>query len=496
MDNADKMTSLTHKEVALFLGDDLKNNKDDKNVSYSLADEYEKTKKNHEPFVWILLGICFFLVGIGTFITTKLLSDSNEKITINIDSFNDLNLRSLLNNVGRAQSNYENAVKSKLSLEDSMESELSQAQQKRDNDLFTVQSIRTVSSLSAINARKKSIEDEYQKTVEKIRSTYEPQLLEAEEKVRMHKELLSKYDSPQLSHAQKEQSSIDSNEQLHSMQMKNMEEQYEKKIKALRLQLISQQIEAAEAQRKAVEEVQRIYQAKIDLLDPKAREQSAQQDKIILGAGIQNEANNNSFLWDEVDKLNFSESDYTVQFKNPSSDYVHALKKTHDMFQELKTIALRFKTIPMENSIKDYTPAIIRQSYRIADELASGGQKMQQEIDALSSQVKVRNEFFERIISENGGSGIVVNTDNPAEIIVYMSEQTLPEFSRKNTVDVNILTGAKVVAELSVSKNDDMFIAVRKMTEQLQPAKKSQELYAIRTGDILYIPQPQPQQPK
>ena len=47
MDNGNKV-SLTHKEVALFLGDELKNFNKKAAKPYNLEKEYAKTKKNHQ----------------------------------------------------------------------------------------------------------------------------------------------------------------------------------------------------------------------------------------------------------------------------------------------------------------------------------------------------------------------------------------------------------------------------------------------------------------
>ena len=489
MDNANKIApNLTHKEVALFLGDDLHIQNDESITTYNLVDEYAKTRKHYKPFVWVLLAICFFIVGAGTFTTIGLLSNSNKRIAINIDSFDDLNLRSLLSSAGRVQNLYENAIKNKAALEDSLENELTMASQKRDNDFFTLQSVASVATAASISERKARIELEYNETVQDLHEHYDPQILEAEEEIRKYKTQVEKYDESELSQAQSEESSIDSTKQLHDIEMRTQADRYEKKLRDLRAQLATQQIKAAEAQKQAVEEVRKIYQAKIDLLDPKAREESNEQNKIILDAGIENQLTP-STLWKSVEGLSFDESSYTSQFKSPSLDFINSLRTAQNGLEEIRTIAYRFKPIPMENSIKDYVPAMMHQTYQIADELAKGSQHMQAEIDELRAELTERNDFLENYVVLNNCDGIILSTHTAPSFSVYVAKASRLKISAGSSVSVSILNGNKIVANATVAAQGSEFVLTQTMPAQ-EPGKKAPEVYQIQTGDKFRIDVP------
>lgn len=471
MDNADKIDAqLTHKEVALFLGDELKSNQEETAVTYNLVEEYAKTAKNHRPFVLILLGICFFVIALGTTLTAGLVSKSNHKITINIDSFDDLNLRSLLNSVGRIQSLYESAVKNKVTLEQNLTDALNQAEQKRKMDLFTLESVASVASKDSINERKTRIDLDYNAAVQQIHSDYDERIKNAEEEILKYQNQVNEYNSAELSKARSAESSIDSTKQLNDIKMKTMEERYEKKIAELHKVMLAQQVQAAEEQRKAVEEVRKIYQAKIDLLDPKAREQSNEQDKIILDAGIKNKTANPA-LWKSVENLSFAETDYTSVLA--TSQFAETIRNTQKALAELRTIAQRFKPIPMENSIKDYVPAMMHQSYQIASNLAESGAMMQNDLEAY--EVLAEQSLL------SGADGIILSTKKAPDYTVYVSNLSRHKISETPT-PVEILSNGRAAATGTIVKKDGAFILTESQSEANE-VEGSATAYNPKTGD-------------
>ena len=101
-----------HKEVMLFLGKELERiHQTSSEQTYNIEKEYAKTRKNHSPFSALMLIGCFLVVLAIAFIITKTISSKNEDISVSVAAFDDLNLKNLLNTVGAAQTNYENAVK-------------------------------------------------------------------------------------------------------------------------------------------------------------------------------------------------------------------------------------------------------------------------------------------------------------------------------------------------------------------------------------------------
>ncbi|MCR5219079.1 hypothetical protein [Treponema sp.] len=438
MDNADKINkSQIHREVELFLGDELKKKKSQPPVSYNLEEEYAKTKKNRKLFVWVLLGLCFFLVGTGTLTTFAVLLNSNEKIKINIDTFDDLNLRSLLNNVGRVQLMYESAVRNKAALEQNYAEEISFLEQKRKADLHLIESVQAVSSREYVRKQKAAAEKEYADNLAVLKKEYEEKLIKAEEEIKKYQEQIKKYDAEEVDKAKNAEASLDSTKQLHDMQMKSQIDAYESKILELRQRLAQQQKEAAEEQKNAVEQVRKIYQAKIDLLDPAAREESAEQDKIITAAGITSNASRSS-TWADFNKLTLSKDNYGL--KNSKSEFADSVDAALSEFNSLKTIAGRFEPMPMEKSIKDYVPAMVNQTYQIADSLSKSGASAARQLDTLY-------EFAEKELDSSSMDGLLTDSFDSTQMTAYIREDSRKLIPESSAFTVGIYQGSKEYAK-------------------------------------------------
>lgn len=460
MDNDNKIddSKLTHKEVALFLGKDLISNRKKGIETYNLEEEYAKTKNNKIKFIWGILALCFAAVMFGTITTTLIVKKSHQKIAINIDTFDDLNLRSLLNMVGHAQTTYDTAMREKKSLEASRDSELSSAEQKKENDLFTLKSISRIISKSAQEKRRAEIEEKFEASVKEIHKQYDGNIEALDKQTKELKKKLTSFESTELSKARAAESSIDSQKQLHDIEIKKLSENYEKQIKELRLELIAQQFAAAEEQKKAVEQVQKIYEEKIDLLDPKAREQNDNQNQIIFDAGIEQQLQP-SALWQAVDQLDFDPQKYIKNSYAADKKFVASLETSKEMLSRYAEIAGRFKPIPMENSIKDYVPAMQKLTFQIAESMAVTQSDLNDKIESLKKMVSFCDVFLNRYAHQNNCEAFVIDAGNPDKILVFVTTENQELFEDETEIKAQIGTGKKAMPELTIKKEGDSFFA-------------------------------------
>ena len=476
MDNDNKINELqeaqTHKEVQLFLKDELKNLSYSKAAQYNLEEEYARTKQHKNRSVVIILCVCAVVVSLLVVGLTLFITSQNRKIKVNIDTFNDLNLRALLNSAGRTESLYASALQAKEMLVSQRDDELNAADQKRENDLYVLRTVSKVSSKDAIARKTLQIQEEYKKSIKSIREKYEPEIQAADAKIAEIKEKLSGYDSEKLSAAQADEAVLDSQKQLNDIQIRNLEKKYQNRISELKTQMILQQREAVKQQREAVEKVRKTYQAKIDLLDPDARSQSAIQDQIILETGIPKNAVSTA----EIQfNSRFEPSDYLSQFKSPSEVFSSSVKNAADYLDGLNTIANRFSTIPLENTIRHYVPAMQRLAFSITTEMAQAQKQMQTQIDGLETEISKKNaqisEFqdtFEQICFSDKISpahACIINSSDKNNLKLYVANSSKdlvpPEIQ---TFDAQIRDGKRIVCELTVTKNAQNYTAAPKNT--------------------------------
>ena len=104
-----KESSQTHKDVMLFLDDELNLlQKENAISSYNLEEEYEKTKKNKSLFSFLILAGCLVVVIFVSWGLKRYINQKNENITVNLEEFDNLNLKGLLDSVFKVQANYDN----------------------------------------------------------------------------------------------------------------------------------------------------------------------------------------------------------------------------------------------------------------------------------------------------------------------------------------------------------------------------------------------------
>ena len=185
MDNDIKITTneQRHKDVLLFLQEELEPLKLRNSASsYNLEKEYEKTKKNKSFYVPVLLIGSLLVVVLLSLIMTITIEKADKDIRVNVEEFDDVNLKNLIDTVARTQDQYENAVKNKVQIERQMNSELNTALDKREGDIVTVQSLNLRNKKDEA-ARIEAIKKTYDDTVKQIRASYAEQLDAADSEI-------------------------------------------------------------------------------------------------------------------------------------------------------------------------------------------------------------------------------------------------------------------------------------------------------------------------
>ena len=197
----EQKSSQIHKEVMLFLGGELDRiHHGASDQSYDIEKEYAKTKKQRSPFSMLMLAGCFIVVFTIAFFMTKVISAHNEEITVSLEEFDDLNLKNLLNTVGAAQANYDNAVKSRASIEGDMTVKLKAAEDTRKNDIFVIDSMN-LRSKKDYAQRRGEAEKKYNEAVAAIHEEYDALLIQADREIEEYKKQVAELDTAKIESA-------------------------------------------------------------------------------------------------------------------------------------------------------------------------------------------------------------------------------------------------------------------------------------------------------
>ena len=268
-----------HKEVMLFLGKELERiHQTSTEQTYDIEREYAKSKKHHSPFSFFMLTISFAVVLSIAVIITKTIAAHNEEITVSVAVFDDLNLKNLLDTVGVAQTNYDNAVKNRASIESDMAVKLKAAEDEHKNDIFVIDSMSRLTK-----KKRESLVDEaevkYKAALAAVHEEYDAKLIQAEREVEEYKSQLAAFDAAKIEAAKEKEKALDSERRVKELEQKKIKDQYESRIAELNKKLADTQRKNSDDMRNAVSSVSSQYQAEIALLDPRLKDEAA--DNII-----------------------------------------------------------------------------------------------------------------------------------------------------------------------------------------------------------------------
>ena len=381
-----------HQEVLLFLNDELNRLQTvNSSNSYDLETEYAKTKKNKSPFVVLLLFISLLVVFLAAWGITAGIKKQNESITVNLQEFEGLNIKNLLDSVSKVQANYDNAMKNKMNIISDRDVALRKAEEKRDSDLFLIDSL----SLEKPDAdkRKASVYEEYEESIVLINQVYEPQLDLAEKELAEYKKQLDEYDTAKLEAARQQEQALDSERRVHQLEIDKISADYEKRITEIQDSIAQERKNNAEQIRKSVTEVSQKYLDQIATLDPDLRKDKMKY-LVDLLSSLEGEAfDTNQFIQDN------NIEDETL---------IKGLSEFQSRYEQYNSVREPMEAIPYKNSMPAYLKAtknLVETMGKAFEDTAlkvtEEKQELNGKIDGLNQQVSSLNKQIEKIKSDN-----------------------------------------------------------------------------------------------
>ncbi|MBP3365506.1 MAG: hypothetical protein J6K96_00790 [Treponema sp.] len=245
MDNDNKVSALpsgsdVHKEVALLLENELgRIARNDKKEFFNIESEFEKTRRNNLSFMWEnmfrRLLICLGVVFVITLILLIFVSNSNKKISVDVNEFETLNLSSLLSKVNDIDTKIQEAERAKKELVE-----------KRNAEIERIEGTRSAAlkSLAAMNIKNKRTRLQHE---EKIEQEYRAELASVEkytkliencnDDIKMYTEQRNEFDAGRVREAEKQKAIINSERFLHEKEKEELINSYEARLEEDRNEL-------------------------------------------------------------------------------------------------------------------------------------------------------------------------------------------------------------------------------------------------------------------
>lgn len=334
----DEVAVKTHNEVLLFLNDELnKIQQTSQSKSYNLVEEYAKTKKNKSPFVFIILLACFISVGGIAFVMNSVISRHNDEITVNLQDFDDLNLRTLLDSVTKVQANYDEAVKNKVTLQANYESEIEQAESEYQNNLFVLESMRMPSKDKA--KRSQILKEENDARLKLIHEKYDAKINAAEKEVQSYADQLAEFDTAKVDSAREQQKAFDAERQIQEMERNKLAAEYENRIADLKQSISDIRAKNDEELRNSVNTLNSLHKQELAEYDPVISDEQA--DFIVQSI-------------EEEDPEAFSSEDYLYEDGTDDEKVVQALEDFQKLYDDYSYLDSKLESLPQKNSIVTY----------------------------------------------------------------------------------------------------------------------------------------------
>ncbi len=468
--------SVTEKELLLFLREELEPLKKIKKVNtYNLETEYAKTKKNVLWSVWIMLGATFVVAGLFTFFLIRELSAKDKKITVNLESFEDLSLKNLFNSLSRTQELYETAAKQHAEYTGALEAKLNQAKLTMDSDLDLLK--RTRLSRQSINERSSKIKANYDAAVKAAHEQYDAKIAAAETEMKQYESQLKTYDSENVARAQEWEKKMDSERQVQELERRRLVENYESQLSVLRTELSETRQKDLDDRREATAELSSKYEAEIAELDPllsdkaasdifayvrngyltpeeaaavKARREAAAKEGSAEGASASAAAQSEGQDVKNPESYSqFNAASVISSYPALTESFARTLNSVQTKYDGYTYLSGISSGIPYRNTLK----SVVRTEKALANDIASQlADSAAKEISSLASKNKTLSQKLSSAEAQrsvltdllNSGNldpkadGYIISADNPSAIEVFMKDSVKPGIKTDGSTRVTV----------------------------------------------------------
>jgi len=455
-----------HDKVMLFLGEELNSlHQSTVDQLYNIDSEFEKTKKNRSPFAILVLAACFVVVFGIAFTMSKVISSRNKDITVSLQEFDDLNLKGLLDTVSTAQSNYDNAVKNKAVIEADMEIRLKNAQDSYDNDVFVLDSMN-ISNKKKYNTRLEEIKAAYESNVKSVHEEFDPKLTLADKEIQAYKDQLAEFDAAKVQSAREQEKALDTERKLRELEEKRLTDKYEKRIAELNEKNTQMQKKHTEDIRNSVASVSQKYQAEIDTLDPKLKDERA--NTIIFETELNPAADVNAVSYISEKKVSSEKVTNIVgEYQKLYNDYKYlddAVAKIPQKYSIPKYVkAARLLVNEMGSTFLDTTVTFHEENVRLTNKINQMNADFEKERNDYKDELKNQKAYYENsletILTLAKTSAIVTYAEGYDRIEVYVTPKARYLISEEGA-DAEIKATKSVKGKIFRNEDDEFYFVV------------------------------------
>ena len=490
MDNDDKVKNNElqnvdcHKEVLFFLNDKLAQlQQSGAKNSYNLEEEFAKTKKNHKWSIKIILLAAVLVVAGLTVLISFYEIKKNRQLTVSLDSFSDLNLKNVIDTVTSVQTNYENSVKAKSSLESKKNMAQNNAKIQYENEVFILDSLK-LKNKKDYDERLAKINESYDQSLKSIDAEYDFQILEVEKQIAEYKSQMEQFDSSKLKAVEEQKRILDSERALFQLEQQQTVELYENQIKELENTIQILQNTNSDEIRTALSEMITRYEAEIALYDPVIKDQKGKEiiakanlilqneTEALAATETQTEENKTASesTQTQIDLNSVSEikdfySDYeylekiltALPHKNSLLRYINASKTLSEKM--CKVLTETSNNLKTENdSLRQANQQLFEKNQKTTEELNAARQETEVKLQQQKNEMLSENQkMYESLLLSLKAQAVILNASSADKITVYVSDSSRESIGEDGCA-AEIKVGRTTIKGTVIKNSENQFI--------------------------------------
>jgi len=366
---------LTHEATSIFIRGDIQKNMPPD--LYNLDQEFAKTKKNRNSITILSLIIFTLLFLAAAYGVTKYIEYQNSQIPININAFEDVNLREIFDKAKQYEKEMKSANRDLEDLYIKQESALKELTRIAQDKINLIEA----QNLGGKDRQIKLIENQLAEQLKNEEIVWTSKISDAQEKIKIVQDKIDSYDTRILEKAKEQESIINNQQKRFDMEMEESVKYYEDKIQKLKSDQIKQLEIINQANKDIILTLKSNNQALIKSLEEKYNPVFG-EDFDFLEANGEN-VNLPEFSLNAKDQILFNEGLLSLE----------SLNKSIDDFYNVSRVFEKLGEIPYYNSPSDAILYIEKLYYSSIDEFTNF-------VDRVSPLLTSKNILIENKISE------------------------------------------------------------------------------------------------
>jgi len=402
---------------------------------YNLEDEFEKTKKNKNLlFVLSVFLFIAFTVSV-TFLITRYIEYRSLQVKIDIEDFQDLNLKDVLDTAKKNETDLNNAKRELSDLNTKLQNEI----QNIKNDIQSQLDMTAEKKMPKLekDTAVEKINDSFKKRIEVADKKYSSLIKDKEVNIRILQRKIAEYDKKQINVAKKNEEIVFNQQKLYELKIAKLTRNYESHIRYLKNDYTEQIGGLKDHYNNLIALMRTNHKTEIDELILK-------YNPIYDSGNLKNLTDNTIDIdLTKIPQLNL----YSSALKNENICDEELFKEMRTNFRDRNILMSSVMDIPFTNSVPkalyhiDYYDRIIMEKYEMMWSKLAGAslvkdqtikdltEKVEKLSQGLISKDKDLQKFifsFETGITEMKEIGFIQDATNKNDIVVYLKNSSLP----------------------------------------------------------------------